>query len=139
VIVIPPSAETRPRCTSVTSLPSGLAGVQCTLLQDHPLPHMFAMEWGDPDLPEPPPLGPCPECGLPLPGPHRGTCSVSVMRGGPGFVSQPTLKLLRSYMEVALDRAREALDAVEAGAPLWQSTEPLRAAISQLEEGLRDA
>ena len=27
----------------------------------------------------------CPECGLPLPGPHRGTCSVSLMRGGPGF------------------------------------------------------
>lgn len=26
----------------------------------------------------------CPECGLPLPGPHRGTCSQSVMRGGSG-------------------------------------------------------
>lgn len=26
--------------------------------------------------------GGCPECGLPQPGPHRGTCSKSVMRGG---------------------------------------------------------
>jgi hypothetical protein len=25
----------------------------------------------------------CSECGLPLPGPHRGTCSQSLMRGGP--------------------------------------------------------
>lgn len=28
----------------------------------------------------------CPECGLPQPGPHRGTCSHSAMRGGEGSV-----------------------------------------------------
>lgn len=27
----------------------------------------------------------CPECGLPLPGPHRGTCSVSLAHGGSGY------------------------------------------------------
>jgi len=27
----------------------------------------------------------CSECGLPLPAPHRGTCSMSLMRGGPGY------------------------------------------------------
>lgn len=32
-----------------------------------------------------PSVNACPECGLPLPGPHRGICSQSVMRGGPGY------------------------------------------------------
>jgi hypothetical protein len=35
---------------------------------------------------EPPELGErCSECGLSLPGPHRGTCSMSLMSGGPGY------------------------------------------------------
>jgi hypothetical protein len=49
---------------------------------------------------------------------------------------EASLTLLRSHVQGALERAREALDAAEAkaGAPLWQTTEPLRAAIRELEK-----
>lgn len=52
----------------------------------------------------------CPECGLPLPGPHRGTCSVSLMRGGPGF-SFPSVKYRDERSDQALDRSSRLVGA----------------------------
>lgn len=51
----------------------------------------------------------CPDCGLPQPGPHRGTCPHSAMRSSepyipePGMFGQPTALISVDWLQTAED------------------------------------